>query len=105
MRIKTATLEEAEEISDFIRSLSSPFYASPNGEGAESFLQSISPEGIRNYISSDSFVYLTGRIKSQLIGVVAMRENKHIFHLFVAPSHPMPLTYGLATIQSANGAL
>jgi GNAT superfamily N-acetyltransferase len=87
MRIKAAVIEEAEEISELIRSLSSSFFALPNGEGADSFLESISPKAISEYISSENFVYLTGKIDAQLIGVVAIRDNTHLFHLFVSPSY------------------
>jgi GNAT superfamily N-acetyltransferase len=87
MRIKAAVIEDAQEISELIRSLSSSFFALPNGEGADSFLESISPKSISKYISSDNFVYLTGKIDSQLIGVVAIRDNTHLFHLFVSPSY------------------
>jgi GNAT superfamily N-acetyltransferase len=86
MRIKATVIEEAEEISNLIRSLSSPFFSSPNGEGADTFLESISPKAIGKYISSDNFVYLTGKIDAQLVGVVAIRDSKHLFHLFVSPS-------------------
>ena len=86
MRIKTAVIEETEEISNLIRSLSGPFFLSPNGEGADSFVESISPEAIKKYISSDNFLYLTGKIDAHLVGVVAIRDNKHLFHLFVSPA-------------------
>jgi GNAT superfamily N-acetyltransferase len=86
MRIKPAAIEEAEEISNLIHGLCNPFFASPNGEGAGSFLESISPDAIRKYISSNNFVYLTGKIDEKLIGIIAIRDNKHIFHFFISPS-------------------
>jgi GNAT superfamily N-acetyltransferase len=84
MKIEVATLADAEQISALILELSAPFYISPTREGAEHFLASVSAEAIRGYMSADNFSYLVARSDGELVGVVAIRDNAHLFHLFVA---------------------
>lgn len=84
MNIIAAKSSDAEEISELIIELSSPFYISSSREGAETFLASICPEAIRGYISANNFSYFIARLDGQLAGVVALRDNVHLFHLFVA---------------------
>jgi GNAT superfamily N-acetyltransferase len=84
VKVETASPADAEEISALIIELSQPFYVSPSRTGAEPFIASISPEAERSYISADNFSFYVARSKSQLAGVVALRDNSHLFHLFVA---------------------
>ena len=85
MKIETASPADAPEISSLIVELSAPFYLSPNREGAERFLAAISTEALRGYVSADNFSYCIARLHTRLAGVVALRDNSHLFHLFVAP--------------------
>jgi len=86
MQIRSATETDAKRISSLIHSLSGPFTVSPNGEGAEAFFASISEQAIRGYISAGNFSYLVAEVENELAGVVAMRDNCHLYHLFVAPA-------------------
>lgn len=56
----------------------------PNGEDAELFLASISEQAIRGYILASNFSYFVAEMKNELAGVVALRNNCHLHHLFVA---------------------
>ena len=85
MDIRPATSRDAQEISTLIQGLAGCFTLHPDGEGAEAFLQTVSREGIDDLINAPSFRYLAGYIEGELAGVVAMRDNKHLFHLFVSP--------------------
>jgi GNAT superfamily N-acetyltransferase len=84
MKVQSASPADAEEISALIVALSKPFYLSPSRAGAEPFLASISPEAQRGYISASNFAYYVAKADAGLAGVVAVRDNAHLFHLFVA---------------------
>jgi GNAT superfamily N-acetyltransferase len=86
MPIRQAILEDAEQISRLIVSLAHCFTLAPDGEGAERFLASITPGSIRSYISDPQFYYLVALDGSTLAGAAALRESRHVFHLFVSPA-------------------
>ena len=84
MKVERATIADAPRISALILQLSRPFLASPSGEGAEPFLAAISEPAIQGYISATNFEYFVAESQGLLAGVVALRDNSHLFHLFVA---------------------
>ena len=79
-------MSDAEDISALIVELSEPFFLSPSREGAEPFLASVSVQAERGYLSADNFAYYMARSNGKLAGFVAVRDNSHLFHLFVAKS-------------------
>lgn len=85
MDIRSATTSDAAEISFLISSVSHFFTLNPDGKGADGFLKTIQPSSIAGYITSGKFDYLVAFVEGKLAGVVAVRDNKHLFHLFVAP--------------------
>lgn len=87
MQVRSATEADAGPISSLIHGLSAPFLLSPDGKGAEPFLESICELAIRGYISAGNFSYLVAEFEGELAGVVALRDNSHLYHLFVAPPH------------------
>jgi len=84
--IQRATPTDAPAISRLIGNLSRYFTLDSQGKGAEAFLQTISPAGIQQLIEAPNMVYCKATLAEQLAGVVAMRDNAHLFHLFVAPA-------------------
>lgn len=84
--IRQATTEDAAEISELISSVAHFFTQEPSGKGAEGFMAGITTEAIRGYIQSPDFYYLAAFHGTTLAGVAALREGKHLFHLFVAPA-------------------
>ncbi len=84
MNIERATIADAAEISALIRSLSKPFLVSPTGEGSEPFYASVNESATAGYLSATNYSYFVARSQGQLVGVVAVRDNSHLFHLFVA---------------------
>lgn len=84
MKFDHATIADAPRISALIRELSRSFLASPSGEGAEPFLAAISEAAIQRYVSASNFSYYVAEAHGRLAGVVALRDNSHLFHLFVA---------------------
>lgn len=85
IQIQPATPDDAQEISDLILALSDPFYTSPTREGAEPFLAAISEAAQRKRLAEPNFSYYVARSGPELAGVVTLRDNDHLFHLFVAP--------------------
>lgn len=84
MHIRTASPDDADEISALIEALSDPFYLHPSRSGAELFLASVSSESIRAYVSAANFFYQVAVAETAIAGIVAVRDNSHLFHLFVA---------------------
>lgn len=84
MKIERALTSDAEEISALITELSEPFFISPLRAGAEPFLASVSAQAERQYLSSSNFLFYVARADTKLAGFVALRDNSHLFHLFVA---------------------
>lgn len=87
MRIKRASITDSPRVSSLIRSLSEPFFLLPNGEGAEQFLAAISEASVQSYISAPNFAYFVAESEGRLVGLVAMRDNSHLYHLFVEQSY------------------
>lgn len=84
MMIHIASPADAEDISALIIELSTPFFVSPTRQGAEPFLASISAEATRRHLESDRYWYCVARSNDHLAGFAALRDNSHLFHLFVA---------------------
>lgn len=87
VHIRSAAPEDAGPVSRLIRSLSGPFLTSPSGEGAEPFFASISEASIAGYITATNIDYRVAESATGLAALVALRDNKHLFHLFVATAH------------------
>jgi ribosomal protein S18 acetylase RimI-like enzyme len=85
MKIRQATTKDAQAISALISSVSHYFTLHPRGVGADGFLKTIKPLAIAGYIEDDKFMYFSAFIESDLAGVVAIRDNEHLYHLFVSP--------------------
>lgn len=83
MQIHPATLSDAARISELILHMQDLLTIEPNGLGAEEFLQSLRPDAIASYITAPNFNYLIGTIDDVLVGLVAVRDNQHLYHLFV----------------------
>lgn len=86
MQIRSATRSDAKRISSLIHSLSGSFMP-VDGASAEPFLASISEQAIGNCISASNFLYFVAEVDDELAGVVALRDNRHLYHLFVAQAH------------------
>jgi GNAT superfamily N-acetyltransferase len=84
MEIRLAQVADAPAISCLIRELSASFLLHADGSGAEPFYAAISEASIRRYIESQNFSYYIAHLSSSLVGVVAVRDHRHLYHLFIA---------------------
>ncbi len=82
--IRLATLDDAPAMSKVIQSLSAHFLTHPEGEGAETVLRSIEPAGIIDMIAAPNFCHWVALANSHVIAVAGLRDNSHLYHLFVA---------------------
>lgn len=84
MLIREATIDDTADISDLIRPLVEKYIACEfSPQGARNLLASMEPDAIEGYFKS-GFKYHVAVEDDVLAGVVGVRENKHVYHLFVA---------------------
>ena len=79
LRIRSATARDAENISSLIQNLAPYFTLDSSGKGAERFLSSIRVEAIAATIAKPSFRYQLAFMGEKLVGVAAVRDNKHLY--------------------------
>ncbi|MEJ8850636.1 GNAT family N-acetyltransferase [Variovorax rhizosphaerae] len=87
IQISRASTDDAEAISQLIQKLVHHFTVDPEGRGAEVFLKSAEVDAIRGYIAAPNFCYFVARDEDHLAGFVGVRDNAHLYHLFVDPLH------------------
>ncbi|QUM89041.1 GNAT family N-acetyltransferase [Moritella sp. 36] len=86
MIIRKAELDDVEAISQLITPLVIKYILPTcSKEGGLLILNSMAPNCISNYLDA-GYVYHVAELNSELIGVVGMKENAHLYHLFIADS-------------------
>lgn len=86
--IRFATPDDAPAIHALIMALQPMLTIAPDGEGADQFLASIQPEVLAANIGAENYRYQVACLGDTLAGVVALRDNTHLFSLYVAkPCH------------------
>jgi len=101
MEILTASTRDAPAISALALSVAHFFTLDKDGRGAEAFLQTLQPEAVALRLQSPSFKTWVGWTRNNtLAGVVVVREDSHLFHLFVAEAF-QGLGYGQQLWQHA----
>jgi len=83
MDIRLATPCDAPAISRLVKGLTCFFTIEPSGIGAEGFLSSLEPASIAKVVTAPNFKYYVGHENDVMVGTVAVRDNSHLFHLFV----------------------
>jgi GNAT superfamily N-acetyltransferase len=86
INIRKATATDAEKISELIYSLMHLFLVEPDGKGAEHFLHMSTPAELASFVAQPNINYLLGEDDSVFCGVVAVRNNSHLQHLYIVPS-------------------
>ena len=86
MDIRLAQASDAPDISRLISQLTRFFTVDPKGVGAESFLSGLEPSSISRLVTAPNFRYYVGLQREEMVGVVAIRDNSHLFQLFVIES-------------------
>lgn len=84
--IRPATVADARAIGSLIMDLLPFLTVHPDGQGAEQFIANVGIEAQRRYLAQHSFRYHVALRGDELLGVVAVRDNTHLFHLFIKES-------------------
>lgn len=83
VHIRPARLTDSADISRLIsRNCQQLLMDDFEGDGLEFFLRSVEERAIREYMEQ-GFEYLVAEINDQLVGVIAVKDYSHMFHLFV----------------------
>ena len=86
--LRPAGADDASAISALILSLQPYLTIEADGSGAEEFLVSLSPDIIRRNLQDENYRYQLAFDGDVLAGVVAVRDNSHLFSLYVgSPWH------------------
>ncbi len=85
--IRTADPYDAVAISELVTAASEK-YITPDysSTGASVLLESLSPDAIAQRVR-EGFRYRVAVDCGRIVGVVALKENAHLYHLFVAETH------------------
>jgi ribosomal protein S18 acetylase RimI-like enzyme len=87
LRIREALVSDAASISSLVRALSQRYIALEfSARGRENLLGTMTPEAIAEKIAS-GYRYHVAEDAGHLVATVGMRDNRHLYHLFVAESH------------------
>jgi GNAT superfamily N-acetyltransferase len=79
---------DAGPVAALIASFQSELTVDPSGVGAEQFFASVSEHAERQYLESPRYSFIVAEDNGILAGFIAIRDNAHLFHLFVArPFH------------------
>lgn len=82
--LRAARREDAPAISVLILDLMPYLTLRPDGAGAEQFIAGMAVSRVAGYVTEPNYRYWIAHAGVELAGVVALRDNTHLFHLFVA---------------------
>jgi GNAT superfamily N-acetyltransferase len=84
--IRKAIASDAAKVSELIYSHMPLFLVDPDGKGAEHFLKMCTPAGLAVFMLQPEINYLVGEKDGVFCGVVAVRNNSHLQHLYIVPA-------------------
>jgi GNAT superfamily N-acetyltransferase len=83
--IRLATVADAQAISELILPLATTFIAHEfSAAGQRNLLRSMEPEAIEGFFHAGYYRYHVAEVEGRVVGVVGVRDNSHVHHLFVA---------------------
>jgi ribosomal protein S18 acetylase RimI-like enzyme len=85
LAIRPATQSDADKVSALAVALAPYFLSNPPSSGAEGFLATLSPEAMAKRISAPTYRYFLAESGAGLSGFIALRDESHVYHLFVKP--------------------
>ena len=83
MKFRKATVSDAEAISSLIVGLANYFVPDPDSPEVRPFLESLTPAATAERIKSQEYEHFLAEFDSAICGVIALRNESHVYHLFV----------------------
>lgn len=83
--IRQAKASDAEEISKLITGWAQHYLGEPVPQEAIPFLATLTPSATAERIDAQNFSYYVAEGRAGLCGVIGLRDNSHLYHLFVHP--------------------
>ena len=83
MKIRQARISDAEALSSLIAGLAHYFIPNPDSPEVRPFLETLTPAATAQRIESQEFDYFVAELDSAICGVIALRDESHVYHLFV----------------------
>lgn len=87
MNLRPGNANDAPALADLIASFRDELTDRPDGAGAEKFFDSVSAQAERAYLESERYRYIVAERDGALLGFIALRDTRHVFHMFVARQH------------------
>lgn len=81
--IRPAQIADADAISRLVMALAPDFLDSPETPELAPFVVSLMPAATTERLESEQFRYFLAEDVAGLCGVVALRDDSHLYHLFV----------------------
>jgi len=82
--LRPATPDDAPRIAQLIASLRSQLTFDAQADGSREFLVSMEAPALRANLEAPNFSHFVAEQDGELLGVIAVRDRSHLFHLFVA---------------------
>ncbi len=87
IKIRRATKRDAAAIHELILSVAHYFLADLNGKHAERFYKTVSKQEVAAQIADERFIYLVAEVRGKIAGILSIRDNAFVYHLFVAEKY------------------
>jgi GNAT superfamily N-acetyltransferase len=88
VKIRRATVADAERISELLREVALQFVVDEfHGLGRARYLQQLAPEATAKRFSDKDFRFLVAEDGDAMVGVAALQGNWHLYHLVVARAY------------------
>lgn len=85
VKIRRATVKDAQRISELAQTVALEFIVAEfSKKGRAYYLQELAPEVIAKRLADKDFHFLVAEDGGSVVGVAAMQDNWHLYHLFVA---------------------
>lgn len=84
IKIREANSDDAKPISDLVISLTD-YFSIDHDKDAAAFFETLTPESTADRLKADMFCYYVAEDNNnKLCGVIGLRDDSHIYHLFVS---------------------
>jgi len=83
LEIRTATLADAAVIAGLIIDTAQACF----GKDAPPFINTLSPAILELSLHNPCYYYVLGLLGTEVVGVAALRDYQHVYHLFVSTSY------------------